>query len=367
MIDRHEEQVDQMIEELKITGGFGNTPKEKKKSYARELERLEELKARPPRCLVNDSTVEALADMERQAHRGLLVDRDELAGLISSLERYSQGVDRPFYLEAWQWGSYLVQRVKKGANIIENHSFSIAGGIQPDRLHSLLTQSGDDDGFMARLLVFWPDVVRPTRISDGCSHHDMTRALGRLRDIRTPYEIHTFEMSADAFAAFDDWYVNSYGKRLGTLGKIGSAYGKLSGQAARLAGLLKLLDWAFGDEEAELSELLEEGYIAAALLLVEVYFVPQIERTYHGADLSSEEAVIAAILQRYRDRKLHEFNLRDARRTWGIPGARGRDATKRFEEAAKAGEKAGWIRRVTTAGGAKDFEVNPLLHDLEKP
>tara|TARA_R110002110_G_scaffold394957_1_gene609240 strand:+ start:2465 stop:3934 length:1470 start_codon:yes stop_codon:yes gene_type:complete len=334
------------------------------KASKHEIDALRDLLDQPPRCVVNDSTSEALARVEIRARRGLLIERDELAGLIEGLERYSAGVDRAYYLEGFTRGAFTIDRVKSGSLFIEDHCFSITGGIQPDRLRSLLTHSGDDDGFMSRLLVFWPDTMPGGPIPKGADHTSMEAALDRIYSLEPDLSNGraTLTLSSEAHDAFDDWYQTERAARLGTLGRIGSAYGKLPGYVARLAGILHVLDWGFDEGRNGLPDIVEECHLAASLVLIENYFVPQIVRAYHGADLSPAEATAAAILQHCRKEQLTEFNLREARRAWGISGARGRDACKRFDEAATLLGTAGWIRPLIRNGGAKDFELNPALY-----
>lgn len=367
MVADHEAMVDRMIADLKANSLPGSTSKEDKATNKQELERLEALRASPPRCLVNDTTVEALALVEERAMRGLLVERDELTGLICSLERYSAGSDRPFYLEAWNGGPFQLDRVKYGGKLIERHGFSIVGGIQPDRYRSLLTNAGDDDGFAARLLPFWPVPVKPARIPEGTFHDEMDQALEHLAGLKFSDEGLNLTLAPDAFAAFDDWYGKDHSARVGKLGKAGSAFGKLPGYVARLAGVLHIMDWAFSDASDELPAAIEEMHITAALTLVEDYLVPQIKRVYHGSDQSTEESIAAAILQHCRKQGLAGFNLRDARREWEIPGARSKDATKLFDDAVKLLVESGWARAVRKSTRAKVLEVNPVLHAGGKP
>ncbi|MBY9067629.1 DUF3987 domain-containing protein [Hyphomonas sp. WL0036] len=367
MVTDHEAMADQMIADLKANSLAGSTAKEDKAANKLELERLEALRLSPPRCLVNDATVEALASVEASAAQGLLVERDELTGLICALERYSAGSDRPFYLEAWMGGPFQLDRVKYGSKLIERHGFSIVGGIQPDRYRSLLTMAGDDDGFAARLLPFWPVPVKPASIPEGTFHDEMDEALERIAAQKFGEYGLTLTLASNAFEAFDDWYGKDHSARVGKLGKAGSAYGKLPGYVARLAGVLHIMDWAFSKGEAELPTSIEEIHVTAALALVEDYFVPQIRRVYHGADLSAEESIAAAILQHCRKLGLASFNVRDARREWEIPGARSKDATKLFDDAVKLIVESGWARAVRKSTRAKVLEVNPVLHAGGKP
>lgn len=364
MMADHEAMVDRVIADLKANP---LTAKEDKAANKLELERLEALRLSPPRCLVNDATVEALALVEERAKQGLLVERDELSGLICALERYSSGSDRPFYLEAWNGGPFQLDRVKYGSKFIDRHGFSIVGGIQPDRYRSLLTMSGDDDGFAARLLPFWPVPVKPARIPQGTFHDEMDNALSRIADERFNDEGLTLTLSPAAFEAFNDWFGKDHSARVGKLGKAGSAYGKLPGYVARLAGVLHIMDWAFSADSDELPSEIEEIHVSAALTLVEDYFVPQIRRVYHGADQSAEESIAAAILQHCRKQGMASFNVRDARREWEIPGARSKDATKLFDDAMKLIVESGWARTVRKSTRAKVLEVNPVLHAGGKP
>ena len=271
MVTDHEAMVDRMITDLKENSLPASTAKEEKASNKLELERLEALRLAPPRCLINDATVEALALVEERATQGLLVERDELSGLICALERYSSGSDRPFYLEAWNGGPFLLDRVKYGSKLIDRHGFSIVGGIQPDRYRSLLTMSGDDDGFAARLLPFWPVPVKPAQIPEGTFHDEMDNALTRIADEGFSDEGLTLTLSPAAFEAFNDWYGKDHSARVGKLGKAGSAYGKLPGYVARLAGVLHIMDWAFSADADSVPSEIEEIHVTAALALVEDY------------------------------------------------------------------------------------------------
>ncbi len=102
----------------------------------------------PPRYIASDSTVEKLAEILARSPRGILVKRDELAGWLGSMEKYGGGKaansDRAFWLEAYNSGSYVVDRIARGTLAVENLSASILGGIQPDKLAEIhgLTNDG---------------------------------------------------------------------------------------------------------------------------------------------------------------------------------------------------------------------------------
>jgi hypothetical protein len=113
--------------------------------------------AKPPRCIIIDTTPEKVAEILSRDTSGSLMVHDELAGFIGSFERYSAGASsRGQYLTSWNGGPFLKDRVGKGkhdqdAEIrLDNLALGILGGIQPDRLVEL----GDltSDGLLQRFL-----------------------------------------------------------------------------------------------------------------------------------------------------------------------------------------------------------------------
>lgn len=329
-----------------------------------EAQDIHEATSGPSRLLVNDSTVEALAKVEAQSPDGMLVVRDELSGLIESLERYSRGGDRAYYLEAWQCGGFSIDRVRAGSILIQNHLFAVFGGIQPDRLRSLLVKSGDDDGFAARLLLFWPDPVPPGPVPLGSDHGQMKLALDKLERFLRSYQEQRIllTLTADSYLEFSYWYEHIDGPRMGQDGKIGSALGKMKGQLLRLAGHLHLLDWAFS-EANQFSSDINAQTMQRAVALVETYFVEQVHRLYKGTSLSNPELIARDIVLQARERGLSRINIRDARRTWGIGGAHKKDAVQNFRAAASILVEGGWLSPLNDGRGSLDFDTHPLLRD----
>ncbi len=133
-----------------------------------------------PRLYVTDATVERLAVIVSKQPRGTLMARDELAGWLHGMTRYAGGgSDRPFWLEAYGGRGYTVERMGRDPVHIDRLSIGVVGGIQPDRLKSLLLKS-DDDGLLARFLPIWPDPVPIRRPRETADDRFLDRALARL-------------------------------------------------------------------------------------------------------------------------------------------------------------------------------------------
>ena len=114
---------------------------------------------RPPsplqtRLRIEDATVEATQQVLEGSPWGVLLLQDELSGFFGQMDRYngSKGAqaDRAFWLRSFNGGQFALNRVGRGAAIINNLSISMLGGIQPEPIRKV---AGDavDDGLLQRL------------------------------------------------------------------------------------------------------------------------------------------------------------------------------------------------------------------------
>lgn len=117
----------------------------------------------PERLIVNDSTYQKLADLLQWSPRGVLVERDELVGLLETLESQGQEGARAFYLQAWNGNStYRSDRIGRGSFVVKRLALWVVGGIQPGKLQSYVRQAviggNGADGLLQRFqLLVWPD------------------------------------------------------------------------------------------------------------------------------------------------------------------------------------------------------------------
>lgn len=122
----------------------------------------EEPKAR--RYVVNDCSVEALGEILQANPNGTLAYRDELVGLLKSLDKEGQEGARGFFLSAWSGtDSYTFDRIGRGLNNrIDACCLSLLGSIQPAVIGGYLRHTvatGGGDGLLSRFqLMVWPDI-----------------------------------------------------------------------------------------------------------------------------------------------------------------------------------------------------------------
>jgi hypothetical protein len=324
-----------------------------------------------PRMLAMDSSTEEIQRLLGDAPRGLLYVRDELAGLLGSFDRYgAHGADRAFFLECWNGGAYVCDRVRyHGAPIrIEHAALAILGGMVPDRLRSLL--AGADDGLVERFIYVWPDLpaILPLAHDGGVNATrrreklmDSARRLHSLPmgadDHRTPAPI-ALPLDDEGRALFDevrrDWMMRART----TSGLSAGWAGKNPGRVLRLALVFELLAWA-ARGNAEPASVSADSIARAASYLD--YAARMLDRVTAGLALTEQEADAATIgrhILATRPVLLNERNLYQAQ---GFAWAR---HAKRRADSLTVLERAGWIRRPPAVGPGRrrgDWEVSPRV------
>ena len=110
--------------------------------------------------ITTDITIESLANLLVDNSHGLGVIKDEIIGVVNSLNQYrgGKGEDKQKFLSAWSGRPFYVNRVSKPPLQIDNPFICIVGGIQPDILPDLA--SSKTDGFIERFLFQKPDPIR---------------------------------------------------------------------------------------------------------------------------------------------------------------------------------------------------------------
>jgi hypothetical protein len=289
---------------------------------------------KPPRLIVNDATVPALCEVLRANPNGVLIFRDELAGLIAELDREGMEGSRGFYLTGWSGkDGHTQHRIVRGTNLRVPHvCLSLLGGIQPARVAPLLKESiatGGGDGFLARFsLTVWPDCPGEYRAIDREPDEDARRVAhgvyerlhalvpanigAQLVDGVAPF----LRLEAGAAEAFTAWDVELRNRLRfgGDDGALTAHLGKYPKAVCGLALLAHLADGGTGD--------ISETAVLRALAWSE-FLESHARRLYACLGQAHIEAA-RSVLGRIRRRDLPSpFTLREVyRRGWAhLPDA----------------------------------------------
>ena len=268
-----------------------------------------------PRYALTDATVEKLGVILAGQPRGALVFRDELAGWLQGMTRYSGGgSDRPFWLEAYGGRGFSVERLGRDPVYIDFLSVGVLGGIQPDRLKTLLFKS-DDDGLLARFLPVWPRPAPIKRPSAGGDEAFLSAAFERLLALDMPLneEGHPrpwyVPFAEDAATLFQDYREEVRGWEAGAEGLLLSYMGKLPGIALRLSLILAFLDYAATGRD--IPQAITVDAFARAAHYVEAYALPMARRAYADASIPQPERAARRLVSIIREKGLERFTSRE--------------------------------------------------------
>ncbi len=275
------------------------------------------------RYLVNDITIEALADRLQDAPRGLLVACDELGAWLGSFDQYrnGKGGDVSRWLSMHRAEGLLVDR-KSGVKtvFVPRAALSMAGGIQPDIFRRALGEEHLANGLAARLLVAMPPRTAKSWTDASIARElskDIERLFGRLLaldfatdedDQPTPIDI---PLSRDGKAAWISFY-DAHAKEQNDLtGALGAAFSKLEGYAARLAMVDHLVRLTAGDSTVDPGEIGAQSIQSGATLVG--WFGNEARRVYQTFSENDEDRDHRELLGLI-DRKQGRITAREVQR-----------------------------------------------------
>ncbi len=228
---------------------------------------------------VSDFTAEALAEQlqVQEAHGlGLLINRDEIAGMFGNLNAYraGRGSDEEQLLEAYDGSGFSSLRVAKvgGGRFYDRCHLSIYGTIQPAILKELV-KAGDASGLWARFLFIpLPEIVVPipeveTEQEQAEARWATNHLAGLCRYIYTLPRL-SLELAPEArrkFVAYEAQQQREVHRT--TIGAQGALLGKAAGKVLRVASLLHLLHQ--GSADGCHSDLISEDVMDRACVLVD--------------------------------------------------------------------------------------------------
>lgn len=241
------------------------------------------------------------------------------------------------------------------------------GGIQPDRLKSLLFKA-DDDGLLARFVPVWPAPAPLRRPQAWADEALIERTLERLLSLElvtdengetrpwfVPFTDDARDMMDDFRQTVRAWEADADGLML-------SFIGKLPGLAARLSLVLGCLDFATGEGEEPIQITVSE--FGRAAHLVEAYFLPMAKRAYAEAATPKTDRAARRLVGIIREQNWQSFTSRQVMRL-DHPGLGNKGDLDPALAALEDGECIRPIEAPPSPQGGRPqrlYAVNPALH-----
>ncbi|SDE47903.1 DUF3987 domain-containing protein, partial [Belnapia rosea] len=320
-----------------------------------------------PQLVMHDVTHEQVAlRLNNGSPKGLLMVRDELAGHLLGMNRYSEAA-RSFWLESYGGRPYRVDRVKLPIPINVHH-LAVAwwGGTQPSRLAEIMGEA--DDGLLARHVWFWPEPVPFELPSKAPNMQWAIDAFERLRLLEmepasdgqpTPIVV---QLADDALPALRDFAREMSERQQDAGGLLNSAFGKARGLALRLSLVLEYLWWAGETGMRAPPTVITRRAFLAATMLVADYILPMAERVYGDAAASPSDRGAATLARWIAKTRPKEVHVRTLQRDVRLPGL---GEAKAIHDAAHALVDVGWLLPPGGSGAPgrprASYPINPVL------
>jgi CRISPR-associated protein Cmr3 len=245
-------------------------------------------------------------------------------------------------------------------------SLSITGGIQPDKLRALFGDFTDAQGEWARFL-WYQMPMRPYKIP----RHDAAYSLGDLlesiyRKLDSLPELE-FYFSKEGQKFYDDWYDKRYEQtRNETRPGLKAAMAKMPGQAARLIGVLHVLN-GVSSQPPEVQEEISLTTVRAGCHLAQFYLGQVTLLQGEGDALDGElTPVLKSLLEKVNE--LGKLTATQAKKAvWGLRKIAPDKIRRYFDELAAmdlakvqgTGSRLTLISKVITVD---EMSVNPQQH-----
>lgn len=300
-------------------------------------EKLEITQPKRLQLITNDATMEILGEIISINQNGILVFRDEFAGLLAQMEKINNKNERHFYLEAWAGKSpYTFDRIVRGHIYIPHLVVSLFGSIQPDVMGRYIQESIENignDGFLQRFQVmFYPDEILDPEYIDQTPDKEIEQrvtevmfnlAIKSSEELGAKKRSESYNMSKKSlyFLQFDDqaqkqfenWWVNinSRTRRMESQDLLTQHLIKYQKLLPALALLLHLLDSVDRDIT---------GPVSLRAFEMAEYWCDVLEK--HAVRIYSlkddHKSIAEKLLSKIKDESLtDEFTLRDVtQRGW---------------------------------------------------
>lgn len=219
---KREETVWGLDQEIRTLQDKANKSAAIAKAKAKDIDGMRQLleSSLPPdkpnrrRLIVNDASVEALQDILIHNHWGLLVYRDEIHSLLTSMDKQGQEQSRGFYLQGYDGNQgYTVDRIGRGKDLhCERVCLAMLGSTQPGKLQSYVREAVNggtgDDGLLQRFgLAVWPDNSLPFQRIDQYPDEDAKamafEVFSRLSNLSNVQQVKRF--TTEAQEVYWDW------------------------------------------------------------------------------------------------------------------------------------------------------------------
>lgn len=320
----------------------------------------------PVRYMVSDVTVEALAERLEQNPRGLLLARDELAGLVKDFDKYRKGSDAQSFCSMHRAGPITVDRkARKGPLHVPRAALSITGTIQPGTLARVFTAEMRESGLLARFLLAWPPpqprIWTDAEVSSSVNA-EVHALFEKLVSLPTEHDPggglvpKVLKVNPEAKKLFIQFFGRIGRAQGGASEDLASVLGKLEGTAARFALIFHVVRSLSQAPDLGDPDVVDAVSMGSGIKLA-IWFAGEAARVYAVLDREEQRVNLASRTEFIRSRG-GTMSLRDYGRSKGIKSP---EALTELQALAQAG--LGEIQKSTPGPGGGRPSTQFILRD----
>jgi phage/plasmid primase-like uncharacterized protein len=344
--------------------------------YNRELQDWNEDKNGPMpvphRLRISDITMEAAAEVCAHSPDGILALQDELSGWFGGIEKYSGGKggakDRSFWLQAFNGGHYATDRIGRKAAFVDNLSISIVGGVQPDPIRRIMSDS-TDDGLIQR---FFPimlgdpcpgkDIEMPDVAAEYDELIDKLWALEPPQNFLGPMPLVFSEEAQELRSKLELQHLEMMTTFETINRKIASHIGKYDGMFGRLCIVFHCIEHVTERPGEPLADTIGIDTAKRASTFLHKFLRRHALAFYTNvAGLTDDHDIITDVAGYILAHKLDKVSLRNLTRGTSLMKRHAKlDGERIFEQMAAYG----WLEEVRSRADSVMWNVNPLAHTL---
>jgi hypothetical protein len=326
----------------------------------------------PHRLRISDITMEAAAEVCAYSPDGILAVQDELSGWFGGIEKYSGGKggakDRSFWLQAFNGGHYATDRIGRKAAFVDNLSISIVGGVQPDPIRRIMSDS-TDDGLIQRffpIMLGDPFPGKDVEMPDVAGEYD--QLIDRLWALEPPQSFLgtlplVFSDEAQALRSeLELQHLDMVSTLEGVNRKIASHIGKYDGLFGRLCIIFHCIEHVTHSHDHPLSDTIQIDTAKRASLFLHKFLKRHAMAFYTNvAGLTDDHEIIKDVAGYILSKKEERVSLRTLAR-----GTRAMRRLTKFEghQIFEQMVAYGWLEETQSRSDASAWQVNPLAHTL---
>jgi hypothetical protein len=339
-----------------------------RKAFFDALPKEDQKIARKPaavRLILNDTSVEAAQEINKTSTEGVLGLYDELSGWFGSMDRFGQSghamADRSLWLQTYNGGSYIYDRIGRGSADLPNISMTLLGGIQPDLMRKV-ANACSDDGLIQRLIpvMLVPSVLAADDPQAADEMLDFDNLIPQL--LALPPGGDPLRFDAGAQTIRNDLEIEHHGLVRAYEGfnkKLSTAIGKQDGVFARLCIVWHCVEHA---DQSFLPERVTEDIAERVAAFLRQFIRLHLTDFYTGTiDLSDDHGRLTAVagyILTHKPQTLANWQVQAAVRS--MRKLTSREITPVMEQL----ETLGWLFRgeQRRAGAPPLWTINPNVH-----